>query len=635
MSTPDATNAVPLEPLNGAPEAVRMPLSSSSTSNTADAVVEAKEAATSAEPATRAGTREDKTDYPVDKSAADGMAEDLFAGMSEKERELKMKEIEWNAKLDAKLREHPDRMPAAVWYIVPNEAGERFTYYGVKPLLKNFLGIYLNMGLAFGGTMVYIFTMFSYFFPLVGAAISDSFLTKFKTILIGSFVYLAGIILMAVSASPTIMSSGMAVTGLMLIALGAGAIKPCVSSHGGDQFLPEQKVLLNQFYNYFYMSINIGSLVAGFVIPAIRQLSCGGVDTCYTWAFGTCAMVFGIALTLFWIGDRVYRVVPPLGTFVPWVVMKISFVSLSRRWGKSKEELSKYRHFCAIADDVAGEEMADETMDTLYLFPPLALCPAFWMAFDQNYVLWANQGMQMQPLGAFNDEMAAAIMASSPGKQNPLLILALVPVFTQFIYPQIEKRTKFPLVYRMAVGMFFAGAAFCVSNGLQYWIESNCLPYDYDGYEICRNPNVSIMWQWIPYFVMTIGEVLFSISGLNFTYEQVGSKMKASAAALWLLTSAIANLLDAVLWDSLEPMITAPGAGKVLSMTQYTWMIAGIAFAAAIGQTIIARYYVYREDRPYHQGDEQIKADTLSRRKEVEENEYFETQKAITLSRTN
>lgn len=64
----------------------------------------------------------------------DGMAEDLFAGMSEKEKALKMKEIEWNSKLDAKLREHPEKMPGAVWYIVPNEAGERFTYYGVKPV---------------------------------------------------------------------------------------------------------------------------------------------------------------------------------------------------------------------------------------------------------------------------------------------------------------------------------------------------------------------------------------------------------------------------------------------------------------------------------------------------------------------
>jgi hypothetical protein len=85
-----------------------------------------------------------------------GTAEDLFAGMSEKERALKMKEIEWNEKLDAQLRSRVDKMPYAVWYIVPNEAAERFTYYGVKPLLKNYLGIYLNMGLSFAGTMVYV-----------------------------------------------------------------------------------------------------------------------------------------------------------------------------------------------------------------------------------------------------------------------------------------------------------------------------------------------------------------------------------------------------------------------------------------------------------------------------------------------
>lgn len=167
------------------------------------------------------------------------------------------------------------------------------------------------------------------------------------------------------------------------------------------------------------------------------------------------------------------------------------------------------------------------------------------------------------------------------------------------------------------------------------WIESGCTPYDYDGYMICRNTGVSIMYQWIPYLLITIGEVLFSISGLNLCYEQVGKQMKASAAALWLLTSAIANLLDSILWSTLEPSIVAPNSGKVLSMTNYIWMIAGICFAAGFLQLVVAKFYVYREDRPYHAGDEEIHRETLSRHKELEENPYGEMQKTLTLSRTN
>jgi hypothetical protein len=70
-------------------------------------------------------------------------------------------------------------------------------------------------------------------------------------------------------------------------------------------------------------------------------------------------------------------------------------------------------------------------------------------------------------------------------------------------------------------------------------------------------------------------------------------------------------------------------------MTNLTWMIAGIAFAAGIAQLIIARYYVYREDRPYHKDDPTVMTETMRRRKEIADDGYHETQKALSLSRTH
>lgn len=47
--------------------------------------------------------------------------------------------------------------------------------------------------------------------------------------------------------------SVVAVVGLVLIAVGTGGIKPCVSAFGGDQFqLPLQEKMLNQFFSIFY-----------------------------------------------------------------------------------------------------------------------------------------------------------------------------------------------------------------------------------------------------------------------------------------------------------------------------------------------------------------------------------------------
>lgn len=54
---------------------------------------------------------------------------------------------------------------------------------------------------------------------------------------------------------------------------------------------------------------------------------------------------------------------------------------------------------------------------------------------------------------------------------------------------------------------------------------------------------VSGMWQFIPYLLLTCGEILFSISGINLAYQEVGNRTKASASSMWLLTVAIGNLL--------------------------------------------------------------------------------------------
>jgi len=57
---------------------------------------------------------------------------------------------------------------------------------------------------------------------------------------------------------------------LLLIAVGTGGIKPCVSSFGGDQFHPSQKRYIEVFFSMFYLSINIGSLISMVATPLIR-----------------------------------------------------------------------------------------------------------------------------------------------------------------------------------------------------------------------------------------------------------------------------------------------------------------------------------------------------------------------------
>ena len=87
-------------------------------------------------------------------------------------------------------------------------------------------------------------------------------------------------------------------TGLLIIAIGTGGIKPCVSAFGGDQFVrPQQDKQLEGFFAVFYFSVNAGSLISTAVTPILRaEVSCFGDSTCYPLAFGVPAVLMLISI---------------------------------------------------------------------------------------------------------------------------------------------------------------------------------------------------------------------------------------------------------------------------------------------------------------------------------------------------
>jgi len=54
---------------------------------------------------------------------------------------------------------------------------------------------------------------------------------------------------------------------------------------------------------------------------------------------------------------------------------------------------------------------------------------------------------------------------------------------------------------------------------------------------------VSIMWQVPQYFVISVAEILFSITGYEFAYSQAPLSMKSVVFALYLLTDAVGNVI--------------------------------------------------------------------------------------------
>ncbi|XP_020904110.1 solute carrier family 15 member 2-like isoform X1 [Exaiptasia diaphana] len=353
--------------------------------------------------------------------------------------------------------------PKSIYFIIGNEFCERFSYYGMKAILFIYLSNELNLSKDNSTAIFHSFSMLCYFTPLFGAMLADGWIGKYRTILYISIIYAIGNIIVSITAVPDL---GMGerpgpMIGLLLIAIGTGGIKPCVSAFGGDQFSSDQEHLLQSFFSIFYFSINAGSLLSMLITPLLRgDIQCFGKN-CYSLAFGVPALLMLVAVILFWGGRHGYKRRPPNGNIV-WLVTKATTHALKRKLSNNGSK----DHWMDWADDKYDIQLIEDIKAlyrVLFMFLPL---PFFWTLFDQQGSRWVLQATQMDgSLGALGtlkpDQMQAL---------NPVFIILLIPVFEGIIYKVFFK--PMPLK-RMCAGMLLAATAFVIAGLVQLKIQAS------------------------------------------------------------------------------------------------------------------------------------------------------------------
>lgn len=148
--------------------------------------------------------------------------------------------------------------------------------------------------------LFHVFTAMTFLTTLFGGILSDVWLGKFNTIFYLSLFYLVGSIIISIGAIPVIdlSANGTLIVGLIMIALGAGGLKPCVSAFGADQFkMPEQAHHMSTYFSLFYFTISCGPLFSTSLIPVLREnVHCFGDTDCYSLAFGVPAILMIISI---------------------------------------------------------------------------------------------------------------------------------------------------------------------------------------------------------------------------------------------------------------------------------------------------------------------------------------------------
>jgi POT family proton-dependent oligopeptide transporter len=188
------------------------------------------------------------------------------------------------------------KYPKQLWYLFFSEMWERFCFYGMRGMLVVFMVNHLSMdeevaNLQYGATQAWV-----YAFTFIGGLFADKILGLRKSLFWGGILMIIGSIILAIDPKSLFF------TGIGFTIVGTGFFKPNISSMVG-QLYKENDPRRDAGFSFFYMGVNLGALIGGYICIAVAEGSLWQsiVPEHLRWnvGFGFAALVMIISLLTF------------------------------------------------------------------------------------------------------------------------------------------------------------------------------------------------------------------------------------------------------------------------------------------------------------------------------------------------
>ncbi len=187
--------------------------------------------------------------------------------------------------------------PSGLWRLFQTEMWERFSFYGMRAILKLYMVTVVFVSLGNEGanaqsSMVYaIYTSLVYLSPLLGGQVADRILGCRKSVMVGALVMAAGHFALAWES--------LFYAGLGLIVIGNGFFKPNISVQVGELY-PKGSKRTDRAYQIFYAGINVGAFFSPLVCGTLGESDRFG----YHWGFAAAGVGMLIGLAVFLMSQK-------------------------------------------------------------------------------------------------------------------------------------------------------------------------------------------------------------------------------------------------------------------------------------------------------------------------------------------
>jgi POT family proton-dependent oligopeptide transporter len=442
------------------------------------------------------------------------------------------------------------------------------------------------------GVIYALYTSLVYFAGLAGGWLADNVMGQRRTVFWGGLIIMFGHISLAFHGIPTFF------TGLGLIIVGTGLLKPNISTIVGLLYGPKD-IRRDSGFTIYYMGINVGSFfgqtVCGFFAqhPLFREkfLVPFGIDpyACWHWGFSAAAvgMFFGLVVFVACGGlmgnaglranapaspeeaqrrERILRLMglgvaalAIVGAVIYLADISVSADALNLGFGAVLLTIT-IASFSRIL--FFGQYNLEERRRLTVVFILLIASVLFWGAFEQaggSLNLFADRKLQLN-VGSFN------IASSWYQNINPFGIMLLSPVFAYMWLKMGERAPSSPA--KFTLGLFLVGLGFLVAafGSAQF---------------ATTGQRISPMWLITVYLFHTVGELVLSPIGLSLVTKLAPERSVSQIMSIWFLANANGNFIAGqtiVLSDKFN-----------LTDTQIFGAVAAVTIVAAVVLTLMIK----------------------------------------------
>lgn len=456
--------------------------------------------------------------------------------------------------------------PKGLGLLFATEMWERFSYYGLRPLLVLFMAAALQDG-GFGfdrtdaSAIVGIYAACVYLASLPGGWIADRWLGLRRAILIGAVLITSGHLAIGISGLlGAAFGKSFFFLGLLLIVCGTGLLKPNISAIVGDLY-PEGGARRDAGFSIFYMGINTGAFVGQLVTGYL------GEKVSWHWGFGAAGIGMALGLLSFWIGAPKL-----LGTLGQDIVRDPNPAVQAQRENRVKtityaglgllavvfalaslgvvtldpQQIGGAMTFVLVGIAVAffayifavGGLTSDEKKRSAVIFLLFVFAAIFWAAFEQAPTSLQLFAKDFTDRRMFGMEIPATWFQSV----NSLFIILFAPVFAALWIGMAKRGIEISSPSKFALGLALAGVGF-----LLMLFAAN------DVVASGGKTLVSPWWLVASYLLQTWGELCVSPVGLSSMTKLAPRQYVGQMMGIWFLAASVGNLVAGLVGGRVDP----------------------------------------------------------------------------------